>query len=140
MKAPFEFLEWWGMKAPFELFGVVGYCRPLEFWEDDVLETPLDFWVGGVLPTPLDFWKDGALSTPLDFWAGGVLSTPLAFWLRVGYFPLNALERLLRLGRQSWSGQSGWLLNDQWSFLLDLSMMWGWSCEPCPSKPLHSLH
>ena len=66
---------------------MVGYCRPLDFWEDGVLETPLDFWAGGVL------------STPLDFWVGGVLPTPLDFWERVGFFALNALERLLHLGR-----------------------------------------
>ena len=87
---------------------MLGYCRPLDFWEDGVLETPLDFWAGGVLSTPLDFWVGGVLPTPLVFLEAGVLSTPLAFWLRVGYFPLNALERLLRLGRQSWCGQ-GWV-------------------------------
>ena len=71
------------------------------------MKAPFNVWDGGVLSTPLDFWQDGVLSTPFAFWNGGVLSTPLAFWMRVGHFPLNALERLLCLGRQSWCGQ-GW--------------------------------
>ena len=89
----FDFLECWGYEGPIRTFGSGG-----------VMKAPLEYWNGGVLSTPLDFWDGGVLSTPLDFWDGGVLSTSLAFWFRVGYFPLNALERLLCLGRQSWCG------------------------------------
>ena len=68
MKAPFEFLEWWGIVDPFI------------FWQEGVLSTPLDFWQDGVLETPLDFWAGGVLSNPLDFdgvGEGGLRALPL---------------------------------------------------------------
>ena len=102
MKAPFKFLEWWGMKATFWIGGVMkALFKLLEWWG---IVDPLTFLGGWGIVDPIGFLGRGVLSTPLDFWVGGVLSTPLAFWLRVGYFPLNALQRLLCLGRQSWCG------------------------------------
>ena len=72
MKAPFEFLEWWGIVDPFGFLAGWGIVDPICF---------------------------------LEWW--GIVE-PLDFWMRVGHFPLNALERLLCLGRQSLCGQ-GWV-------------------------------
>ena len=124
-----HFLDWWGHESLIQLFGMVGYCRPLTF---------LGGW--GIVD-PIGFLGRWGIVDPIGFLGWWGIVDPIGFLVEGGIFSLECPRATAVFGQTVMSVVRGGVpLNDQLSFLSDLSMMWGGFGNPAPSKPLHSLH
>ena len=72
---------------------------------------------------------------PLDFLAWWGIVDPIGFLVEGGILSLECPRETAVFGQTIMPVvRGGVLLNDQWSFLSDLSMMWGGFANPAPDE------
>ena len=110
------------MRAPFELLGWRGIVDPFGFLEGWGIVDTIKF---------LGWW---GIVDPIGFLGRWGIVDPIGFLHEGGTFSLECPRATAVFGQTVMVWGGGVLLNHQWSFLSDLSMMWGGSTNPAPGK------
>ena len=94
MKAPFEFLEWWGIVDPFGFLAGWGIVDPLRF---------LGWW--GIVD-PIGFLGRWGIVNPIGFLGWWGIVDPIGFFVEGGIFPLECPQATAVFGQTVlvWSG------------------------------------